>query len=215
MMIKFLATITLAILLLLGSASTFAASMPFSDVPNGHWAYDAVNQLASEGIVNGYKDNTFRGQRNITRYEFTTMLANLYNKHFPAISGENPFSDLPAGHQFYDAVVEMGNLGIVQGFENGTFRGQRNLTRYECAYALTNFLLKTGKITNLSTSSNFVDVSKDHSAYEAVATMENEKIIEGYGDDTFRGQRSITRYEMAAILSKFNTKYFAEKILNN
>lgn len=57
------------------TATTFAAANPFSDVPAGHWAYNSVVKLASEGIIEGYGDGTFRGNRNITRYEMAQMIA--------------------------------------------------------------------------------------------------------------------------------------------
>ena len=62
--------------LVIGAASTtFAATNSFSDVPTDHWAYDAVSQLVADNIVDGYGDGTFRGQRNITRYEMAQMIA--------------------------------------------------------------------------------------------------------------------------------------------
>ncbi len=62
--------------LVVGAASTtFAAANPFSDVPAGHWAYDAVAQLAQDGVVEGYGDTTFQGDKNITRYEMAQMVA--------------------------------------------------------------------------------------------------------------------------------------------
>jgi hypothetical protein len=57
------------------TATTFAAPNPFSDVPAGHWAYDAVSELAKDGIIEGYGDGTFRGNRSITRYEMAQMVA--------------------------------------------------------------------------------------------------------------------------------------------
>ena len=57
------------------TAPTFAAQNPFSDVPAGHWAYNSVAKLASEGIIEGYGDGTYRGNRNITRYEMAQMVA--------------------------------------------------------------------------------------------------------------------------------------------
>src|SRR5881275_1458433 len=47
---------------------------PFADVPQGHWAYDAVQQLAQRGIFTGYPDGTFGGKRALTRYEFAVAL---------------------------------------------------------------------------------------------------------------------------------------------
>ena len=63
------------------SATTFAAANPFSDVPAGHWAYNSVAKLASLGIVEGYGDGTYRGDRNITRYEMAQMVAKALAKN--------------------------------------------------------------------------------------------------------------------------------------
>ena len=48
---------------------------PFSDVPAGHWAYDAVNKLAAEGVVDGYPDGTYGGDKLMTRYEMAQIVA--------------------------------------------------------------------------------------------------------------------------------------------
>ena len=58
----------------LGVTTAFAVN-PFSDVTPDSWAYQAVSQLAEVGIVNGYPDETFKGQNNITRYEMAQMIA--------------------------------------------------------------------------------------------------------------------------------------------
>ena len=50
------------------------AQGPFADVPTDHWAYDSVNELAKQGIVNGYPDQTFGGKRALTRYEFAMAI---------------------------------------------------------------------------------------------------------------------------------------------
>ena len=73
---------TLAATFVVGaSATTFAAANPFSDVPAGHWAYQSVAKLAQQGIIEGYGDNTFRGDRNITRYEMAQMIAKALAKN--------------------------------------------------------------------------------------------------------------------------------------
>ena len=63
------------------SATTLAAANPFSDVPAGHWAYNSVAKLAAAGIVEGYGDGTYRGDRNITRYEMAQMVAKALAKN--------------------------------------------------------------------------------------------------------------------------------------
>ena len=52
-----------------------AATNPFMDVPQGHWAYDAVGLLASRGIVSGYPDGAFKGAQPATRYEMASVVA--------------------------------------------------------------------------------------------------------------------------------------------
>ncbi len=56
------------------TASAYAAN-PFSDVPAGHWAYDSISKLAAAGVIEGYGDDTFRGDRLMTRYEMAQIVA--------------------------------------------------------------------------------------------------------------------------------------------
>ena len=56
------------------TASAYAAN-PFSDVPAGHWAYDSVNKLAAAGVVDGYPDGTYGGEKLMTRYEMAQIVA--------------------------------------------------------------------------------------------------------------------------------------------
>ncbi len=58
--------------------TTVAASAnPFSDVPFSHWAYDAVNKLAAKGILQGYPDGTFKGEKHVTRYALAMVTAKM------------------------------------------------------------------------------------------------------------------------------------------
>ena len=68
-------TLLLAAVMALGVNAGVYAANPFSDVPAGHWAYDAVNKLAAEGVVEGYPDGTYGGGRLMTRYEMAQIVA--------------------------------------------------------------------------------------------------------------------------------------------
>lgn len=61
-----------------------AFANPFSDVPANHWAYDAVNKLVKAGIVDGYADGTFKGDKTMTRYEMAQIVAKAMNKSLNA-----------------------------------------------------------------------------------------------------------------------------------
>ncbi|GAA0216433.1 S-layer homology domain-containing protein [Selenomonas dianae] len=98
----------LAAALTVGAASTtFAAANPFSDVPRDHWAYDAVTQLAADGVVEGYGDGTYRGDRNITRFEMAQMVAKAMAKENVPVSDKALIDRLAA--EFAD---ELNNLGV-------------------------------------------------------------------------------------------------------
>ena len=68
-------TLLLAAVMALGVNAGVYAANPFSDVPAGHWAYDAVNKLAAEGVVEGYPGGTYGGGRLMTRYEMAQIVA--------------------------------------------------------------------------------------------------------------------------------------------
>ena len=68
-------SLVLAMAMALGVTASAYAANPFSDVPAGHWAYDSVNKLASAGIVDGYGNGTFGGDRLMTRYEMAQIVA--------------------------------------------------------------------------------------------------------------------------------------------
>lgn len=72
---------TLVLILLLSIGSTGFAAANFSDVPSKHWAYGAVSQLAKDGLVEGYGDGTFRGEKTLTRYEFAVAIARALEKY--------------------------------------------------------------------------------------------------------------------------------------
>lgn len=57
-----------------------AVAQSFSDVPAGHWAYDAVGKLVKAGLVDGYTDKTFKGDRTMSRYEFSFIVAKALDK---------------------------------------------------------------------------------------------------------------------------------------
>ena len=92
---------------LLGSANVAgAAASPFSDVPQDSWAYDAVAQLAADGIVEGYGDGSFKGGRAITRYEMAQITAKAMAKN-PAGTDKALVDKLAA-----EFGSELKNLGV-------------------------------------------------------------------------------------------------------
>lgn len=62
------------------AAFTVSAANPFADVDTSSWAYQAVSQLSDQGVVDGYPDGTFKGDKNVSRYELAQIIARLMAK---------------------------------------------------------------------------------------------------------------------------------------
>ena len=68
-------SLVLAMAMALGVTASAYAANPFSDVPAGHWAYDSISKLAAAGVIEGYGDATFGGDKLMTRYEMAQIVA--------------------------------------------------------------------------------------------------------------------------------------------
>jgi len=95
-------TLVFAMAMALGISGAAFAANPFSDVPAGHWAYASIAKLAAAGIVDGYPDGSFRGDRTMTRYEMAQIVAKALAK------GAIGADDKLVG-EFSD---ELNNLGV-------------------------------------------------------------------------------------------------------
>lgn len=102
--------VLLAFVFVLGitTAALAAPSTTFADVPAKHWSYDAVAKLAKAGIISGYGDSTFRGDRTITRYEMAQIVANAITKEDKA-DAENRALIEKLATEF---AAELNNLGV-------------------------------------------------------------------------------------------------------
>lgn len=102
----------------------------FSDVPAGQWYAQAVNYLASAGIIDGYSDNTYRPNRTITRAEFTKMVSRFDNL---VLTSENRFSDVSDSHWAVQYINSAYQKNWIQGYPDGTFKPEKSITRAEVA----------------------------------------------------------------------------------
>ena len=92
---------------LTAGVSAYAAN-PFSDVSTDDWAYQAVADLSDQGVVEGYPDGTFRGERNMTRYELAQVIARLMTREDQLNGQQRVTLDKLAG-EYAD---ELANLGV-------------------------------------------------------------------------------------------------------
>ena len=176
---KLLATMATAAILTVSAGTVSAAS--FNDVPPGHWATAQVNFVADEGILVGYGDDSFRGDNEISRGELMGA-ADALSKKF--------MSDSNVGNEYLQKWILTGQDG--------------KATRYDVAEILAAVYREVYDINDADITESANDVDSEHKAdVDLVLSM---GIMESYGDGSFRGDKTMTRYEAAIILSKFYNK---------
>ena len=113
---KRLATLVLAAGFAMGSLLALgqgASATPFSDVPANHWAYQAIQSLAADGLVEGYPDGKFKGDRPLTRYEMAVLVARVIAKLQVNGPGFASKADLDKLQKLIDALKdELDSLGV-------------------------------------------------------------------------------------------------------
>ncbi|MEL7650130.1 MAG: S-layer homology domain-containing protein [Sedimentibacter sp.] len=161
------------------------------------WAKEAVEVLAGMGIING-TGNGFEPNRSITRAEFVKIISEAMG-YGDAGTATGTFADLDSS-QWYDGYVAKAFAnGIVKGDENGNFRPQDTISRYEIAVMLRRL---SGDET--SSSLSFEDASDVPDwAVEGVRYAAGERLMNGYEDNTFRGSRPMSRAEVAAVMYRY------------
>jgi len=169
----------------------------FTDVSDGYWAQKAISLMARLQVANGVGDGTFQPDRSITRAEFAAMLARLFN--FKEPSGEPiPFADVHE-HWAKDAIERLSRLGIVNGYQDGTFKPDAPITREEMIVMILRILDTAG--LPQTEARNFSDLPQagDY-ARDSILTAAQAGIINGYLDGSFRPKGLASRAETVTIL---------------
>jgi hypothetical protein len=159
-----------------------------------------LKKAGDGGYVDGYPDNTFRPGGNITRNEAASMFYKLCSNSDKAdYAGEAAagFSDPPSEKAFVEAVGFLAAAGVLEGYEDGTFRGGNYITRAEFVKIAAFFgnMEPAGELA-------FTDVTSAYWAYDYIKSAYNNKWIIGYEDGSFKPENNITRAEATTILNR-------------
>lgn len=105
-----------------------------TDVDN-HWAEQSIQNALALGIIVGYEDNTFRPDEYISREELVTILDRL-NLDIDKTENDILFTDVNDRQWSYNSIISMASKGLVEGYEDNTFKPQNNMQRQEIATIL-------------------------------------------------------------------------------
>jgi len=170
----------------------------FSDVKNieSHHFYESVRSLASRGIVKGFADGTFKPYQSVTRGQVASVLAQTLGLDTKNV--ENPgFKDVKVTNPHYGAIAALVKAGIVEGYNDKTFKPGEPLTRAHMAKIISvGFDLDKVKLTN----TRFKDVKAEHWYADYVQALITNEITTGKTPTTFEPNTYVTRGQMASFI---------------
>ena len=136
---------------------TVKSGVPFTDIKVSAWYFDALKYLYSNKSISGTTATTFSPNQNLSRSMLVTILWNMEGR--PNVSGTSKFSDVTNTKAwYYKAIIWASSKGVVNGYKDGTFMPNKDITREETAAILMNYCKYKGKYKASSQSlSSFGD----------------------------------------------------------
>ena len=183
-------------------------AMPFTDVNENDWFYDVVLYAYDNGLMTGVSATEFAPNQTTTRGMIVSMLARLEGVTNAEDAG---FADVAANDWYATAVNWAASVGVVNGYEDNTFRPNAPITREQMAAILYNYADYKGyDVSARADLSDYADAASISSWAEDVLAWANaEGLINGMTATTIDPQGATTRAQTAAMFERFLTAHEA------
>ena len=184
-------------------------ALPFTDVPEDYWGYEAIQYVYRSGMINGVSPTAFAPGVSASRAMIVTILWRLEGE--PAGNGGEDFSDVAGDAYYAEAVRWAAGEGIVGGYGNGLFGPDDLVTREQLAAILYRYAVckgcdvSIGEDTNLLSYTDFADLSEY--AIPAMQWACGAGLVNGTGAGALAPRGNATRAQVAAILMRFSQQY--------
>ncbi|CEQ22252.1 putative S-layer protein [[Clostridium] sordellii] len=201
---------TLALGMILSTTLSVYADDKVKDI-DGHWAHNQISEFIKNSYAKGYEDNTFRPDKQITRAEFVKLV----NKYFGFNDkGVSNFKDINKNNWYYNDVCIAIKAGYINGYEDNTFRPDKQITREEAAKIIVSIKNQQDNIYDkLNTFPDKNKVSNWAKPYIEGA-IENG-YLKGDNLKNLRPTSQITRAESVTILSRIENKVVDKPVIEN
>ncbi|MGN7479173.1 S-layer homology domain-containing protein [Solibacillus silvestris] len=178
-------------------APAASASTTFKDITSANSHYEAIQLLVERGVISGYEDGTFRPNAALTRGQAAKILASVLN--LDTSSTNEKFKDVTSKSGYIGAINALADAGIINGYEDGTFKPNAPLTRGQMAKILVNAfnLSKSTALTH-----QFKDVSEANGYSYDIQTLVDYAITEGTSPTTYAPTEAVKRGQMATFVVK-------------
>ena len=191
---------------LLSNFAVVYVDKTFSDTGKYKWAENAIEVMASKGVINGTSNTTYSPANNITRGDFMVLLVKALGLNAKA---EGNFDDVAEGSYYYNAVAIAKELGITTGVGDNRFDPKANISRQdmlvlaEKAMRVADKALLSGSGADIAGYSDATQIAGY--AQDAIASMVKEGIITG-SENMLNPKQKATRAETAVIIYKLYNK---------
>ena len=180
--------------------------LPFNDVPEGYWAYDAIQYVYGEGLMAGTSATTFAPDVTTSRAMIATILWRMAGS--PVVNYAMNYTDVAQGQWCSEAIRWATSEGVVTGYGNGLFGTNDPITREQLATMLWRYAQTEGYDVSIGEDTNilsYTDVANlSEYAIPAMQWAVGAGIINGTGDgSTLTPQGQATRAQAATVLMRF------------
>lgn len=172
----------------------------FPDVGPSHPFRDEIAWLADEGVTTGHADCTFRPEAKVTRQAAVAFLYRMAGWPLGWVADPD-FDDIGGGHPFYREISWAAAAGVTDGYEDGTFKPSRSVSRQ----AMAAYLYRAAGSPPFDPpgAPSFDDVAISHPFFAEIEWLASVGVTTGYGDGSFRPTNPVKRQTMAAFLERF------------
>lgn len=184
--------------------------LSFKDVEQ-HWAKNAVNDMGSRLVINGVNESVFNPNADITRAEFAAIMVRGLGLKLG--EGTVKFADVPADSWYAASVEAASGAGLINGFEDGTFRPDARITREQAmniiakAMKLTGLAELTGTVNTEGVLAAFTDAGRAGGwAKDSLALAARAGLITGRGGSKLEAKANVTRAEVAVLIQRLLQK---------
>lgn len=164
--------------------------------------------------MSGVSEDKFMPDKNMTRAQAASVLKRIIAPG-KTVSDFSSFPDIKSDAWYNDDIVFIEKEGLISGFEDGTFKPNKSMTRAQFAALIANYL----KLEDNGNGISFSDVNENHWAKKSIDMLSSRGIMNGTGDDKFNPDKKITRAEAATtfnkILNRNINKSFIDKYSEN
>lgn len=197
----------LCLLLGLLPVPAHASGLPFTDIDERDWYYDAVRYVYEQKLMDGTDGAAFSPDGVTSRGMVVTVLHRMEGCPAAADAG---FTDVPAGQWYSGGANWAAAVGVVGGYGDGRFGPEDSVTREQLAAILYRYCDSKGYDTSLTGAGPVFPDAGDISDYavEAVAWAAANGILSGREDGSLAPGRSASRAEVAAVLTRFHQSAF-------